>query len=191
MFQFLTAQNNIFSDITIDSSLFIVVLGWLFYILDLIKPFLVAFVLALSLHIIYVLYKTNRLKKEFSIYIDSIFEDNEDEEASKEKLLANWLLIEKKFESSIESENKLAVIEADKFIDDILKKMLPSLASEEMSKRLKKISRSLVPSIDKIWYAHKIRNKIVHDPNFELTKEHLQRILDAYNSFLRDVGLLQ
>ncbi len=187
MFQLFLNQGENIYETNID---FEFIIQKVFFILDFIKPFLVAFVIVLSIHIVYIVFKTNRLKKEFSIYIDSIFEDHETKEEVKERLLSEWLLIEKKFNSGLDSERKLAIIEADKFVDEILKKMVPSSDDEDMGKRMKRISSNIIPSINNLWKAHKIRNKIVHNPNFQLTENDLNSALEGYKAFLKDSGIL-
>lgn len=96
-----------------------------------------------------------------------------------------WAKIRRRLETGIESEYKLAVIETDSMLDDILKRM--GYEGEGLGERLEKLTSAALPNIEKVWQAHKIRNNIIHDPDYKLTLEETREILDIYQKALRDL----
>ncbi len=106
----------------------------------------------------------------------------------KKKLVKKWGQIEKRLESGQETELKLAVIEADKFFDDILKRI--GYLGKDMGGRLKKINPSQMANIDDIWSAHKIRNSIVHDVDYKLIVIDAERAVGAYRKALEELEVI-
>ena len=106
----------------------------------------------------------------------------------KKKLVKKWQKIEDRLKSGQEAELKLAVIEADKFFDDILKKI--GYLGKDMGERLRRINSSQIANIDDIWSAHKVRNNIVHDVDFRLTEFETERTVRAYKKTLEELEVL-
>jgi len=84
---------------------------------------------------------------------------------------------------------RLAIIEADKLADDALKRM--GFAGEHMADRLDKISDDDLRSLDKLWRAHRIRNNVVHTPGFELSPASSRQVIEEYQAFFTEIGLLE
>lgn len=104
------------------------------------------------------------------------------------KLSKKWVKIEERLESGEETELKLAVIEADKFFDDVLKKC--GYLGKDMGERLKKVSASQISNIDDIWQAHKIRNNVVHDVDYKLTAVDAEKAIKSYRKALEELEVL-
>ena len=81
----------------------------------------------------------------------------------------------------------LAVIEADKLLDSCLKKR--HFRGKTMGERLVAAQRELSDN-DAAWYAHKLRNRLVHEPNVKLTKSEAQKALAGFRQALKDLGAL-
>ena len=81
----------------------------------------------------------------------------------------------------------LAIIDADKLVDEALKKL--HFNGKTMGERLVAAQRSLTNN-DSIWYAHKLRNRLVHEPNVRLKKSEAQMALTGFRQALRDLGAL-
>lgn len=99
-----------------------------------------------------------------------------------------WTKIEERLKSGQEAELKLAVIEADKFFDDVLKRC--SYSGKDMGERLRKINASQISNINDIWQAHKIRNNIVHDINYKLTVIDAERAIKSFRKALEELEVL-
>jgi hypothetical protein len=91
----------------------------------------------------------------------------------------------------IESENpndwKLAIIEADIMLDDLLKQR--GFAGASLGERLKSISPTQIGSLNEAWEAHKVRNRIAHDgADFVLTKRMAEDAIARYRRVFNDLG---
>ncbi len=104
----------------------------------------------------------------------------------KGKLLKRWNAIEKKIASGTEDDYKLAIIEADNLLDEFLEKM--DLKGESIEDRLKQVDPITIKNIDEVWEAHKIRNNVVHDPDYGLTLDQAKQALGIYRKALEHLG---
>ena len=105
---------------------------------------------------------------------------------NKEELTEKWSIIAGKSKSLKTGDWKLAIIEADKFLDDLLKRL--GYEGESMGDRLKKLDSKKIANIDQIWQAHKIRNDIVHHPEYEPSKGEIDFALGTYERALQDLS---
>lgn len=99
-----------------------------------------------------------------------------------------WQEIRRHVDSFVEAEWKLAVIEADKFVDDVLK--TAGFAGESMGERLMLIKPDQIINLQYLWDAHKLRNLLVHDANFRLTHQQALFAINAFESVLKELSAL-
>ena len=152
--------------------------GWLLILKIL---FIVAALILLGF-IIFALAKTSWLKK---LLIWDLVEFFSFRPYGVRKVVKAWAKITARLETGLESEYKLAVIEADSMLNDILKRM--GFGGETLGERLEKLTAATLPNLEQIWEAHKIRNNIVHDPDYRLTLDEARRVLGIYEQALRDL----
>lgn len=81
----------------------------------------------------------------------------------------------------------LAVIDADKLLDEALRKR--NYKGKTMGERLVAAQRELSDN-DAIWYAHKLRNRLVHESNVRLRKNEAKNALAGIRQGLKDLGAL-
>jgi hypothetical protein len=81
----------------------------------------------------------------------------------------------------------LAIVDADKLLDQALKKR--RFKGKTMGERLVSAQR-MISDNDAIWYAHKLRNRLVHEPNVRLKKREAQTALAGFRQGLKDLGAL-
>lgn len=81
----------------------------------------------------------------------------------------------------------LAVIDADKLLDQALRKH--HFRGKTVGERLVSAQR-LINDNDAVWYAHKLRNRLVHEPNIKLKKKEAQAALEGFKKGLHDLGAL-
>lgn len=92
--------------------------------------------------------------------------------------------IYKKTASTSPSDWKIAIIEADKSLDQILKQK--GFAGSGLGERLKEMVPADLPEVyEDIWEAHKIRNRIVHEPNFEVSRSEARQIVAIYEKAIK------
>jgi len=103
-------------------------------------------------------------------------------------LQEQWGDIMRHIDSTHEGEWKFAVIEADTIVDGVLKNYFPG---DTMGERLQNIDKTKLLSIDDLWDAHKIRNRLAHDSNYFLRHAEALRAVRLFESTLRELGVLQ
>lgn len=82
----------------------------------------------------------------------------------------------------------LAVIDADKLLDEALK--AHKYKGKTMGERLVSAQRDIT-SNDSVWFAHKLRNKLVHDQEVKLRKSDVKDALLGIRGALKDIGALK
>lgn len=105
------------------------------------------------------------------------------------KYAKEWKKILKKLDTGVESEYKLAIIEADTLLDDMLNFMG---YTEETTTEAKvgKLTSVDVANINELREARKIRNSIIQDPNFQLTEDNAREVLKVYEASFKGLGFL-
>lgn len=81
---------------------------------------------------------------------------------------------------------RIAVIDGDKLVDHALKAR--RIHGDTMGERMKQAS--YLKSIDNLWTAHKLRNKLVHEPDIKLKKSTAMSALSSYKKSLKELGAL-
>ena len=106
----------------------------------------------------------------------------------KRQLNKSWQKILSRLNKNDEANLRLALIEADNLFDDLLKQI--KLPGESMADRLKYLDSSQVPNIDEIWQAHKLRNIVVHNPEYPITKNEIESGVRAYEKALKELEFM-
>ncbi|MFQ6049874.1 MAG: hypothetical protein ACE5J0_02420 [Candidatus Paceibacterales bacterium] len=99
-----------------------------------------------------------------------------------------WREIKERLKLGTESEAKLAVIEADSLLDDILKKL--GYTGESLGERLDKLTPDVLVNLEEVRRAHKIRSNVIHDPSYHLDIETAERALKIYEKALVELDAL-
>lgn len=96
-----------------------------------------------------------------------------------------------KIENSLTRENKLSynvsVIEADKLLDRALMEL--GVPGKTMGERLKASSHRF-SQLNSVWYAHKQRNQIAHEQDFNLEYNQAKYALATFRQALKDLGAI-
>ena len=82
-----------------------------------------------------------------------------------------------------------AGVEKHGVVDGVLRDMGYSGAT--MGDRLKQLNRDRLRSLDSVWEAHKLRNRIAHEMDQVLTYQEARRAVMLYEAALRELGYLQ
>ena len=99
-----------------------------------------------------------------------------------------WGKIKERLEIGTESEAKLAIIEADSFLNDILKVM--GYVGETLGEKLNKLTTDVLMNLEEIKGVHEIHSNIIHDPSYRLDIEEAKRVLDVYEKTLIELQAL-
>ncbi|HMB25935.1 MAG TPA: hypothetical protein VKP03_00805 [Patescibacteria group bacterium] len=93
-----------------------------------------------------------------------------------------WKKIQELMSFGKQMNYKLAVIEADKLLDEALKSL--HFSGKTMAERLNLASYKY-PKLKRVWWAHKVRNKVVHDVRYELKYNETKKVLGLFKSALK------
>jgi hypothetical protein len=100
-----------------------------------------------------------------------------------------WESIRAKLLSENESDWRLAIIEADIYLDRLLDDR--GFHGDTTSDKLKQVTTGDLASIQIAWEAHKVRNRIAHDgAAFSLTQPEARRILSYFEIVFRDLEVI-
>lgn len=157
-------------------------LSHLFFVINIIALIFISIIVIL---IIIMIKKAKERKEQNAIKFESVLTK---EEKMKEHYKNHWNEILKHLDSVSENDLKFAIIEADKLIDDILKEK--GYQGATISERLSWAKKE-IPSLEQLWQAHKLRNRIVHEANFRLTREETQKAIQSYEKALKEMKILQ
>jgi len=106
----------------------------------------------------------------------------------KGKIPKKWQEILSKTESREEANHKLAIIEADVLLDDVLRKM--GFLGATMTERLEKITANQLKSVGELKEAHRVRNNILHDPDFKLSLQRAKEVIELYEKVLKEMDII-
>lgn len=98
-----------------------------------------------------------------------------------------WLAIEQQLKRDEEATYSLAVLNADKLLDHALKAR--GMKGETMAERMKS-AKSQFTNQNKVWEAHKLRNKIAHEADVKVTYDTARYAISNYKRALKDIGAI-
>jgi len=105
--------------------------------------------------------------------------------AHSTKGTTRWEKIEHHINSANSSDWRLAILECDIILDEMLTKM--GYHGETLSDKLKGVERSDFLSIDQAWEAHRVRNAIAHEgSNFLITDREARRVVGLYEEVFKE-----
>ena len=99
----------------------------------------------------------------------------------KARLIEQW----GKIVSEATHNPKNAILEADKLLDHVLK--LKGFEGS-LGEKLKK-AQHCFRDLDRVWSAHKWRNRIAHELNITITPQEAKAVLNHFRQALKDLGL--
>jgi len=99
-------------------------------------------------------------------------------------ILRKWKEVEALME---EKKYRDAVLEADKTLDFAMKRM--SISGETFAKRFTKAEKTIGRQ-EGVWVAHKMRNQLVHEIDFEITAGKAISATNAFHHALKKLNAL-
>jgi hypothetical protein len=97
------------------------------------------------------------------------------------------LEIEHQLKPDDPSSYQMSVLNADKLVDQALKAR--GTSGQTMGERMKS-SVTLFTDRNGIWMAHKLRNRIAHEPDAQITHDEAKRALNSFRKALKDLGAI-
>lgn len=148
-----------------------------------VKLVFIAFTIFFLIAVIYFLINSSYLNYKF---VEDITEFLSWQSFGLRQITKRWNRIKKRVEAGSEAEYKLALIEADDFLNEVLEDR--GYEGKDFEDLVKKAGRLIVPSVEQVLSAHKVRNSIVYDPDFKLDLEEAKKILAIYEAAVNNVG---
>lgn len=109
------------------------------------------------------------------------------EVGNREAMRRRWAEVESLLDAPGELSPKLAVIEADKLLDHALKSM--AMPGETLGERLK-FAAYKYPKLKEVWWAHKVRNQLVHEASYRLDRGLARKAIRTYRRTLQMIGAI-
>lgn len=168
-------------------------------LLDAGKVFLILIIILVLFFLIYFLVRLYELqqesvpkkeKKNIAEKQENVVTGDQSEIAQSTLKNETWERIRQNGYSEDESKWRLAIIEADIYMDKLLEKR--GYTGETVSDKLKKITENQLASLQYAWEAHKVRNRIAHEgADFVLTFPETRRILLLFEVVFRELDGLE
>lgn len=99
----------------------------------------------------------------------------------------SWLAIERQLVKGEEPSYHLALLNADKLLDQALRQR--GFKGDTMGERMK-TARQIWSNANAVWTAHKLRNRIAHEPDVKVSYDDARRSLSAFKQALKDIGAI-
>lgn len=165
-------------------------LSWLWNILSDVNVFLFTFLSIISLFFLFIIfYSRLRLKDVYEKEEKKIFEPLKVHLEEPKEKNSNWEKIEDLMKSTNPSDWRLAIIEADNMLEEMMIKM--GYDGENLGERLKAVEPSDFNTLQNAWDAHKIRNKIAHEGlSFHLPHGEAQKAIDDFERVFREFNYI-
>ena len=90
-----------------------------------------------------------------------------------------WEKVMERLGTNNEADWKLAIIEADAMLDELVRSAYPN-AGDNLGERLKNIEPSDFTTLQDAWDGHKVRNNIAHDANYRLSEREARAAIESY-----------
>ncbi|MFA5129413.1 MAG: hypothetical protein WC477_00665 [Patescibacteria group bacterium] len=105
---------------------------------------------------------------------------------SREQVIEKWKTIQA-FSEKGSMGLKMSIVEADSLLDGVLKSMM--IPGIDLGERLRAASYKY-PELRHVWFAHRLRNQIVHETTFELQPRDGREAMKAYERALKTLRIL-
>lgn len=101
----------------------------------------------------------------------------------------HWERVLNYLESVNENDWRLAILEADIMLGDLLDRL--HLNGDTIGEKMKSVEKSDFTTIDKAWEAHKVRNQIAHEgSSFVLTQRNAREAIDMYKEVFEEFHMV-
>lgn len=107
---------------------------------------------------------------------------------SNEFAIGKWTEIKSMLQTGGPANYRQSIVEADKLVDSVLSSLVPG---STMGERLKSARRLFPQDIyNNLWSAHKIRNRVVHEVDFEGLSSDASMAVKYFENALKHLKLI-
>lgn len=142
----------------------------------------IGFILFTLLLLVLTIYSASKSSYFLWNYVEDFTEFITFRPSGVKKLTKAWEKIKGRLDTGLETEYKLAVIEADGLMDDVLRRM--GFKGENLEERLKTLTSATLPNLEDLKSAHRSRTSILHNPDQPLSLDEAKKLLAVYEEAL-------
>lgn len=135
--------------------------------------------------IIYVIFKTNYLEIKKEQLLDILGQGY----VSKRRSLKGWRQIQARLQASEQNQWKLAILEADHMLNEILK--MSGYLGKDLEDKLELITPAQLSNVEEVQKAHQVRGKIAQDPAFAISREEALEVIEVYKKSFVELNLIR
>lgn len=136
---------------------------------------------------IYTIEKMKIIKKKYAekhdVKIEPAFEDVSVAAGSRD-LTIRWRKAQALLNSQNQNDWKQAILEADTMLLDILTGL--GYQGDGVGEKLKRVQPGEMQSLDDAWEAHKVRNTIAHEANFQLDHHQASQTMHRFRKVFEE-----
>ena len=150
-----------------------------------------AFFLSIVLLVLFIIYLIREQEIRNKLMKRVLPISGEKESDSKDSMIENskWKIVEEHINSDDANKWKLAILEADIILSELLDSL--NLSGEGVGEKLKNVETGDFDHIEEAWEAHKIRNAIAHEgSDFLLTQREAKRVIKLYESVFTEFEVI-
>lgn len=149
---------------------------------------IIGFILSLCFAVILVLYllKQQKNSAEGRARFDAHFIRYEKEESPQQK---RWYRIRDHFQSHNPAEWRMAIIDADAMLEDLITKL--GYRGDSFGEKLKSMNAQQFPLLQIAWNVHKLRNVLAHQGSaYPLTEREAYQAFKDYEHIFFETGYI-
>ena len=162
---------------------------WILNFIEAIKPYSTILALLLLAGIIYCVSKIRQIERDTHVSLYPASSLGGKTVVSTEDRNEKWERIEKHISSDNLNDWKMAIIEADTMLDELVSGL--GYHGETLGERMKAIEPSDFATIENAWEAHKIRNTVAHEGgDYVLTSRDARRAIHLYKTVFEEFKLI-
>lgn len=162
----------------------IAVLNWILSIIGYLRPV----ALIITVFLIYVIVYSKIKIKEVEKLEQSKFNPagpHVETSGQDSSLVVQWQEVQRHMNSTNPSDWRLAILEADIMLEEILEKQ--GYQGDTIGDKLKGVDKSDMLSLDAAWEAHKVRNQIAHEGvGFQLNDREAKRVIGLFQKVFEE-----
>lgn len=102
--------------------------------------------------------------------------------------LRAWNNVVKRMQTNEMANWKLAIMEADRVLDEVLK--VSGFRAATVDERFKQLGPEMFTNLAELQEAHHVRNRVVQEPDFIISKDDALKVLRVYKKSFQEAGLL-
>lgn len=133
---------------------------------------------------VYFIFRTDWFQKRFGYDLNDLFGFGKSGASRTSK---RWQAIKQRLEREDPAEHELAIIEAENLLIELLAKK--GIKGETLLEQLENIDPYFLSTdlLEELLEVHKIRNNVVHDPDYQLSKDEARKVIDIIEKTLQSL----